>query len=645
MNGDQVTVPQLLHEMQAAVAAGRLRPLALAWARFAVELDPMADAALLLAVALLVHGEASGHSCLDLDVDDADAAAIEWSAEARARLGALRWADPQRLAASPLVGRPADGPEPLVLAGSRLYLRRHWRHEHDIAAAVRSRVERQDSVEATALRPWLDRLFPDCDVFDWQKAACAVALRSGLTVITGGPGTGKTYTAARLLALLYATDLEPTRLRVALAAPTGKAAARLGLALGAALDELRSGLGDALPWREIATRVGVARTLHALLGARPDTRRYARDERHPLEVDLLIVDEASMIHLEMMAALLRALPPRSRLVLLGDKDQLASVEAGSVLGDLCSGAERGRYRGATAAWIEQSTGRAPPVGEVDEAGPALAQQTVMLRHSRRFGGPIGTLALAVRAGDAHAAEALLEADTGPEVRWLQGHDPGIVARLALRGRDGAPGGYAEYLRRLRARPESDADVVALLREFDRFRLLCAVRDGPWGVAGVNDAVERALADAHHLHRTGPWYEGRPVMVTRNDPSNGISNGDVGVALRPPGAEGMLRVCFAEGEGYRAVGVNRLAQVETAYAMTVHKSQGSEFEHTVLVLPGDASPVLTRELVYTGVTRSRSAFTLVTPRRAALAEALARPTRRSSGLAAELGCVPADGKAN
>ncbi|MDE1929896.1 MAG: ATP-binding domain-containing protein, partial [Burkholderiales bacterium] len=269
-------------------------------------------------------------------------------------------------------------------------------------------------------------------------------------------------------------------------------------------------------------------------------------------------------------------------------------------------------------------------------------QTVMLRRSRRYGGPIGALARAVRAGDASVAAALLDAAAGPELRWLHGAEAGDVVRLALQGRGGAPGGYADYLQRLRAHPESDADIVALLRDFDRLRLLCAVREGPWGVAGVNDAVERALADAQAIQRTGPWYEGRPVMVTRNDAATGVYNGDVGVVLRPRGAGGPLRACFAEGDGYRSVGVDRLAHVETAYAMTVHKAQGSEFEHTVLVLPGDASPVLTRELVYTGVTRARSAFTLVAPRRGALAEALARPTRRSSGLAAELGCSQPEG---
>ncbi|MDE1929844.1 MAG: AAA family ATPase, partial [Burkholderiales bacterium] len=255
MNGARPDAPQGLRELEAGVAAGWLRPLALAWARFALELDPAADAALLFAIALLVHGESGGHSCLALDADAADVPALELPAEARARLGAWRWADAQRLRASPLVGPPGDGREPFVLAGARLYLRRHWRHEHDIAVAVRARVEGAGAAAAGAaagmvageaaaaaeavpsaasLRPWLDRLFPDDGAFDWQTAACAVALRSGLTVITGGPGTGKTYTAARLLALIYATDPAPGRLRVALAAPTGKAAARLGLALGAA---------------------------------------------------------------------------------------------------------------------------------------------------------------------------------------------------------------------------------------------------------------------------------------------------------------------------------------------------------------------------------------------------------------------------
>jgi exodeoxyribonuclease V alpha subunit len=266
---------------------------------------------------------------------------------------------------------------------------------------------------------------------------------------------------------------------------------------------------------------------------------------------------------------------------------------------------------------------------------ALARQTVTLRESRRFDGAIGHLAAAVNRGDAAAATALLNDKSDPSLHLLASADPQAVVRLAVHGRDGAPGGYGTYLAMLRQRPPAGDDaawnawVRAVLAAFDRLRVLCALREGEWGAAGMNAAIERALAAAGLITRGQEWYEGRPVMVTRNDPGLGVFNGDIGIALRPAG--GALRVHFAQAEGWRAVGVGRLADVQTAYALTVHKSQGSEFEHAVLVLPAQPSALLTRELVYTGLTRARSAFTLAAPRAQALAEALARRTWRASGL--------------
>jgi exodeoxyribonuclease V alpha subunit len=555
----------------------------------------------------------------------------------------------QALRASPLVSvvgaaehsSPAAGAPPLVLHGQRLYLRRYWRHEQDVAAGLRQRLVTTQAVDEAAARRWLDALFPNTGITgpDWQKLACALALRSGLMIVTGGPGTGKTFTAARLLALLFAVDPAPQGLRVALAAPTGKAAARLKQAMADALAGLPPALAEAPPLRDLAARLGPAHTLHRLLGARPDTRRFRHDAAHPLPLDVLIVDEASMVHLEMMAALLQALPPQSRLVLLGDKDQLASVEAGAVLGDLCHGAEGGRYEPATADFALAVTGQVLPAAFVT-GGPPLAQQTVMLRQSHRFGGPIGELAAAVNQGDAARAAALLQEAPSETLHWLEAPSAAAVVRLAVDGRTGAEGGYAAYLQAMRQRPEPgdvagtaafDAWVQRVLDAFDRFRLLCAVREGEWGAAGLNAAVERALSRAGWLVRHGQAFEGRPVMVTRNDPSLGVFNGDTGITLRPATPGAPLRIYFRDGPGLRSVAASRLPEAETAFAMTVHKSQGSEFEHIVLVLPKEASRVLTRELVYTGVTRARRQFTLVTGRSPALAAALAQRTRRAGGL--------------
>ncbi len=661
---------------------GWLRRLDTAFVRFLVELSPTAPDELVLAAALLVHMEGRGHSCLRLDDLLRDPQSVlGWPPEAAAALGEVmhelagratsatsataatagngathagRWTD--ALQSSPLVG--VDDPDaasgalnlssPLVLRGQTLYLRRYWDDERRVAAQVNARSNTAVAVDLPTVRLWLDRLFPAAlgsgaampseePAIDWQKAACAMALRGKLSILTGGPGTGKTYTAARLLALLYAVDPAPERLRVALAAPTGKAAARLKQSIDASLGELQERLGDSLPLAALTSHIGAARTLHALLGARPDTRAYRFDAAHPLEVDVVIVDEASMIHLEMMAALLEALPPQARVIFLGDKDQLASVEAGAVLGDLCRHAQEGRYRARTAADVKAASGQTLPAKYLMAHGPALAQQTVMLRASQRFGGAIGKLALAANDGDAAGAMALLRQSKDGAVAWLDTDKSTAAVHLALAGRAGADGGYGRYVATLQARPKGEEGsahahwTLAVLHAFEAFRVLCAVREGEWGAAGLNQAIERALVLAGQLNKNGEWYEGRPVLVTRNDAGLGVFNGDIGITLKPPGRGAPLRAYFMDGHTVRSVAVSRLAHVETAFAMTVHKSQGSEFAHTVLVLPREPSRVLTRELVYTGITRARKAFTLVTGRAGALADALGHPTQRASGL--------------
>jgi exodeoxyribonuclease V alpha subunit len=324
-----------------------------------------------------------------------------------------------------------------------------------------------------------------------------------------------------------------------------------------------------------------------------------------------------------------------------------------VLGDLCVYAADGHYDAATAAWARDCTGAELPADKRQPAdrGPAppLAQQTVMLRESRRFTGAIGTLAGAVNAGQPDAALAVLRAGGSAEpgdqgtLRWLQPHHPGAVVDLALHGRadrhshPAAHGGYLAYLALMRRGPsagDATAWVRDVLRAYERCRLLCAVREGDWGVAGLNQAIEARLRQWGHIARSGEWYEGRPVIVTRNDAALGVFNGDVGVTLKA--ADGVPRVWFLDGDTPRGVLASRLAQVDTCYAMTVHKSQGSEFEHTVLVLPPRSNPVLTRELVYTGITRARRAFTLVAPDAGVLAGAIQRQVRRASGLPSLLG---------
>lgn len=648
--------------------AGLLRRLDSALAAFVAAQDAEAGPALLVATAVLAQMEGRGHSCLPLKALAGDPNQIlAWPKEAE-RLQQSLWEQlPGRLAdwlqalrRSHVVRvvQPgtvaADRGQPLVLldgAAPLLYLRRYWDYERSVAAHITQRtVADAVALDEPRVRDWLGRLFSSSAVaanaVDWQKLACALALRGRMSVITGGPGTGKTYTAARLLALLFATAPDAAQLRVALAAPTGKAAARLKQSIDSSLLELKEAVGRELDLEALVKRMGAARTLHSLLGARPDTRRFAHHAGNPLDVDVLIVDEASMIHLEMMAALLQALPPTARLILLGDKDQLASVEAGAVLGDLCRDAQRGNYAPDTAAYVERVTGQSLPGQYLAPARALpLAQHTVMLRESRRFGGPIGLLAQAVNAGDAPAAMALLRTQTQAgqhaELWAREGGEVDAVVRSAVQGRGGMASyaAYAEVLERhgqgkgrgFAAEAEHRQWVREVLAAFDRYRLLCAVRDGSWGVAGLNRAVEQALQAMGVIRKEGEWYMGRPVMVTRNDAQLGVFNGDIGMALPSFADPARLRVYFMQGEHLHHVSTARLAHVETAFAMTVHKSQGSEFEHTALVLAAQGGNVLSRELVYTGITRARKAFSLWTEVPGLLASAMGSPTQRSSGL--------------
>jgi len=634
-------IEALWEELGRLSEAGELRRLSSAFARFIAGLGG-ATPPLVLAAAVLSELEGRGHSCLQLaDLAAGPAALLGWDEEQWAPLaasaaplprGAAGWR--KLLAGCEQVWDRAelDYGQPLVLDGERLYLRRYWRDETQVARSVRERAGAKHAVDEPLVRAWLDRLFgahSEGEGPDWQRLACAVAVRGAIAIITGGPGTGKTYTVARLLALLFATAPDADRQRVALAAPTGKAAARLKQAIDKALNELAGRVGADLPLKKLTERMGAARTLHSLLGARPDTRAFRHHRGNPLEVDVLIVDEASMVHLEMMASLLDALPPTATLILLGDKDQLASVEAGAVLGDLCHDADQGNYEAATADYVRRASGEAIPEQYL-RGGGALAQQTVMLRRSRRFGGPIGQLALAVNAGDEARVEEVLRA-AGDEVRWIEHAQQADVLQLAQAG-------YAPYLALLRARPEGEHEdwVRQVLQRFEAFRILCAVREGEWGVSGLNEAIEKRLAAQGLLRHGAEWYAGRPVMVTRNDYATGVFNGDIGVTLPDPARPGAPRVYFMEGDAVSSVLASRLRNVETAFAMTVHKSQGSEFHHTVLALPREGNAVLTRELVYTGITRASKVFTLATPNGEVLRDAIANRTYRTSGLRALVG---------
>jgi len=372
-------------------------------------------------------------------------------------------------------------------------------------------------------------------------------------------------------------------------------------------------------------------TLHRLLGSRLDSRFFRHDQDNPLHADLVVVDEASMIDLEMMASLLAALGPDTALVLIGDKDQLASVEAGAVLGDLCRDAESGGYSAATVAWVAEHC--LEDIAEYAGTGNALAQQTAMLRRNYRFGtdSGIGQLARAVNRGDTVAVDAIWQQQCADvHLYRLRGVLDQQVEAVCVAE-------YRHYLSLLEPVPADTFEDYAakVLQTFGRFQLLTALREGPAGVSGLNRRIAHALHQEGLIARTDGWYAGRPIMVTRNDYRLDLMNGDIGIALVTPEPTGgqRLRVAFQVPDGrLRLVLPSRLDAVETVYAMTVHKSQGSEFAHTALMLPETRTNVLTRELLYTAVTRASAQFSLFLPDSQVLRDGVLRKTWRASGLA-------------
>ncbi|MEB0048725.1 MULTISPECIES: exodeoxyribonuclease V subunit alpha [unclassified Pseudomonas] len=657
------------------VERGWLRALDKAFVAFLHELAPADDPLVLLAAALTSHQLGHGHVCLDLfetlkapdfalslpPEGDVQSGAMVLPSQLLESLDGAHWC--KVLASSRLVALAADDGEaarhrPLVLSGKRLYLRRYWAYERRIDNALRQRLAEHEVTPPDLLQR-LTGLFGPAkpgDVIDWQKLACALATRGAFSIVTGGPGTGKTTTVVRLLALLQAPAVEAAKpLRIRLAAPTGKAAARLTESISQQVQTLKVA-------QEVREKIpSDVTTVHRLLGSRPGTRHLRHHAGNRLPLDVLVVDEASMIDLEMMANLLDALPAHARLVLLGDKDQLASVEAGAVLGDLCRDAEAGWYSRQTRQWLEAVSGENLETSGLQEDSQGthpLAQQVVMLRHSRRFGegSGIGQLARWVNQQQPEEARKLLAARSHHDVfsLSLKGEQDRALERLLLDGHGEGPQGYRHYLSVLRnQRPALDSALDdkcwtdwarQVLQAFDTFQLLCAVRKGPWGVEGLNLRVTDALLRARLIDSDQQWYEGRPVLMTRNDYGLGLMNGDIGIALKLPEREGpeagkhVLRVAFPRNDGQggvRFVLPSRLNDVETVYAMTVHKSQGSEFAHTALILPDGLNPVLTKELIYTGITRAKDWFTLIEPRAGVFEEAVRRKVKRLSGLMLEL----------
>ena len=576
-----------------------------------------------------------GHVCLMLaslaaapPLADGDAPAV--------RLDVAGWR--ATLLASGIVGTPeAPGALPLILdADDRLYLHRYFDYERRLARRLtRARHEgAREAVASPELRSRLAELFAAnaarlAGAADWQQLAAALALRGRLTVISGGPGTGKTTTVVNLLACLLA--LAPD-CRIALAAPTGKAAARMTDAIRQRAQHLPPELRDRMPT--------ASSTVHRLLGVTP--AGFAHDADHPLAIDALVVDEASMLDLALATHLLEAVPPTARIILLGDKDQLAAVESGAVFAELSIDPT---LTPDCVRDLAAMTGT--PADAIVPPSPAqrsaLQDSAVWFTQTYRFAADsgIGRLAGDVNAGRSRAALDWLRAGADPDVTWLD-TAPHASLEPTLHAMDA---GYADYRQAVAAvatQASTDATQVAAITEaFGHFRVLCALRDGPRGVIALNAALTRRFRAALDLPglsegaTASPWFAGRPVLVLNNDYVLRLFNGDIGIAL--PDANGELLVHFPDASapgGFRAIAPVRLPRHETAFAMTVHKSQGSEFDGVLVMLPEQRSRVLTRELLYTAITRAKRRVALVADA-AVLEQAIATATTRHSGLLARL----------
>jgi len=578
-----------MKHLQQACRAGQLPDIALHFAGLLHRLDPNADESVLLAGALAGERVISGEVCVDLvhlanstvfDSDDAPGMSAPdldlWQ---------------QALKSSPLVSDGTATTPLVVTPDGRLYLYRYFELERRLAELIMQRTQICDvAIDSTQLEAALDTLFPDDATSADQRNAATLAVHNRFTVISGGPGTGKTATVVRILTLLSQLKLAAPE-RMLLCAPTGKAAARLREALADSLAAVTP--GDALPTDAV--------TAHRLLGWRPGKKpRY--HAMRPLNCDLLVLDEASMVDLALMVSILEALPAHARLILLGDRDQLSSVEAGAVLGDICRAAD---------------------------SGP-LADTLAPLTHNWRFGAhsPIAALASAVREARVTDALTLLDDPASAQISLQAAQED--AALDALLAEQITPV-YAEVARLVR----EGADAKAVFEKLGSLMVLCAHRTGPRGVTDLNRRVSVQLGAGGALSPGLPAYPGQPLMVTRNDSALGLFNGDVGVVMPDADSPGRLQAVFIDTAGdEHAVSLGRLPEHETAYAMTVHKAQGSQARQVVLVLPTQLSPVLSRELIYTGITRAEQSLEIWAAHEV-LAGAIGRSAQRATGLADRL----------
>ena len=538
--------------------------------------------------------------------------------------------------------------KPLVLQSYKLYLQRYWQYESQLAAIIREKAAKTLDLDITAAQILLAQLFinEDLQTLDWQKIAVCIAASQTLSFITGGPGTGKTTTVTKLLALLQGLATKKGKpLNIQLVAPTGKAAARLTESISAAKLKLPTDLQENLPEQ--------CQTIHRLLGAKPQSPYFKANANHPLHLDVLVLDEASMVDLPLMAKLFAALPKHVQVVLLGDQDQLASVETGSVLSDICAAShfQEDNQLNTLVAYSEtmqlhlsklisvpSHTNQGMVTTETKDLS-VIRDNVVRLIKSHRFNekSGIGQLAKQVKAGQVNQSFSLLNAEQFADINWYQPtqSSPQTVAKEILKTL------ITKLLPiyQLYTQAIQQGDLRQGFKYLHQQQVLCAQKSGYWGVTQLNALIESELNKQGLIDNNKDFYIGRPVMLSKNDHQLKLFNGDIGIVMPDPNNASLNKVWFVTPEGeLRGLLPSRLPSLETLYAMTIHKSQGSEFESVYLCLPpitpSNQGRGLNRELIYTGLTRAKSDFMLFAEAKA-LSLSLRQQCVRGSGLAGRL----------
>lgn len=543
---------------------------------------------------LLSKRFSEGHICLDLTELNS-----EEISELLTEAGFKNKPDSTGLANQEIVGKEGDY-QPFILWKNKLYMQRYFHYENLVAEKIKELIasenageERGIEKQIIGLKNEIASLFPADSLGkpDWQMVAAIHVLFNKFTIITGGPGTGKTTTVAKILSLLL--NLNPD-MKVALAAPTGKAAARMAESLKETASKNEISLSEKAKTLFAALEPS---TIHRLLGARPNEIYFKRNSENPIPFDLIIVDESSMIDVALFAKLMDAVKPETKVIFLGDKDQLASVEAGSLFGDLCTAQKRlNMFSPERADFINSimPEGKTKiPQENIEESNHPLFEHIIELQHSYRFAkeGNIGPFSKAIIENDVNVLKEFIQKGT-EDIKIDTEYNDKKLTEFAK--------GYREYIQ--------EKDIKKALKKLNNLRVLCAIREGKYGLYETNKKIEKYLQDQNLISLNAVFYEHRPIIVTGNNYELGLYNGDIGIVRKDENDN--LKVWFEDADGnLRAIQPAFINTAETVFAMTIHKSQGSEFENVFVQLPDFENPILTRELLYTAVTRAKQNVTV------------------------------------